>query len=303
MARWVTVAPILENYNNLALDSMATKPVAINDICINGVYKWIKDDDILKYLSYNNKKEVKDARCMFVAEYEASSLGDPDLSCKSEKPRGKQRIALEKIQICNMALWLSQPSPLGFNLVFHINADDKILRQSFITSPIRNHMRDAKKYHSKDDFKKAKQIYEIILSIKRDNSLWLANKTLFEALTSSAWETRFLLLWVVLESLFGTSTEVAYRISHRIGFFLSADRKEAENICSKVKLAYSWRSKIVHGLRHKLNQKESEEVLYNTECFARSALLKILEDPHLSKIFSSSEDGREKYLDSLLFLK
>ena len=140
------------------------------------------------------------------------------------------------------------------------------------------------------------------MNLKRDNSLWLANKTLFEALTSNSWETRFLLFWIVLETLFGASSEVTYRISHRIGFFLSSDRGEAKKICAKVKNCYSWRSKIVHGMRGKLKESESEEVLYNTERFARDALLKILRNNYLSKVFSGGENQRGKFLDSLIFV-
>ena len=298
MAKWLTFAPILDNYNFSLLKQ--ARDVKIGYIKLLAIPDWLKSEEILKYLSFNSKQKMKDAQFMFVSEYNADSLGDPDPEWKGEKPRGKQHIALERIQISNLALWLAHPSPLAFDLVFHVDSDKQISREHFLTDPIKHHIRDAHNYHFKKQFGLANSLSLSIHDLNRNNSVWTAMRTLFDALTSKSWENRFLLLWIVLEALFGTSTEITYRLSHRIAFFLSKNRKNAAELCKEVKCSYDWRSKVVHGMRHKLKQDESEQILYVTESLVRNALLKILKDKVLIGIFTSS-DKREIYLDDLFF--
>ncbi len=302
MSKWVTIAPILQKYNVLAQEKFKKIDVG-NNAYLDIVPNWVKKENITRYLSFPDKKETEQAISMFISKYEATSLGDPDSNWPGETKRGKQNSALEKIQISNLALWLVQPSPLAFDLVFHIN-EEPIRRviQCFITFPIKHHKRDASNYHSKEQLSHSKDISLRIQALIRNNSLWLALRTLFDALRSVLWETRFLLLWVTLEALFGTSTELRYRISHRIGFFLSSDRMEAKKLCSRVKNSYDWRSKIIHGARYKLRRGESEKVLYETEHFARDALLRIMTDESLITVFSGDNKEREAYLDDLVFL-
>ena len=95
--------------------------------------------------------------------------------------------------------------------------------------------------------------------------------------------------------------EIAYRISQRISFFLSSDRKEAKELFKAAKNSYRWRSKIAHGMRlDKCEQKESAQILYNTEDFVRRSLNKILNNAELVRIFSNNKE-REEYLDNLVF--
>ena len=299
MAKWLTFAPILGNYNTDFLKKIGN--VKIGYVKLIVIPDWLKADELLKYLSFSNKQEMKDAQFMFVSEYSADSLGDPDPEWSGEKPRGRQQMALEKIQISNLALWLACPSPIAFDLVFHVDTDSQILREFFSTGHIIHHVNDSQNRHSKKQFNLAHSLSLSIQALNRETTVWVAVRTLFDALKSRSWENRFLLLWIILEALFGTSTEISYRISQRIGFFLSKSRKDAAELYKEAKRSYDWRSKVVHGMRHKLKQDESEQILYMTEYMVRNALFKILTDRKLIGIFTGNNDKREIYLDSLIF--
>jgi len=301
MAKWITFAPILGNHRiHKTLEGY--EDFEIGYVKFKRIPDWLKSEEIVKYLSFYNKEEIKDAKWMFISEYEANSLGEPDPEWRGEKQRGKQHSAVERIQISNLALWIARPSSLTFNMMFHVDSDKKILRECFTRPPIKPHSNDDRNYHSKKDLELANDISLSIQNLQRNSSIWLASRTLYEALTSDIWEVRFLLLWIVLEALFGASTEITYRISQRIGFLLSVDKKTAFDLYKEAKVSYNWRSKIVHGKRHKLEQSKSAQVLYNTECLVRNAVLKILKDKELIKIFSSSDNTREEYLDNLVFV-
>lgn len=111
---------------------------------------------------------------------------------------------------------------------------------------------------------------------------------------------RFLLLWIALEALFGTSSEISYRIAQRVAFFNTESRAEAKKVFDKARKGYNWWSKIVHGLKlRNLNREESEEVLYDTETMIRTSLQKALLGEGVSDNFA--DKNREAYLDSLVF--
>ena len=110
---------------------------------------------------------------------------------------------------------------------------------------------------------------------------------------------RYLLLWIALEALFGADSEITFRISQRIAFFISG-QAEAKETFRRMKRAYNWRNKIVHGLRHReLKREESEQVLHDTETAIRKALRRILLDAAMVGNFV--DNRREPYLDELAY--
>jgi hypothetical protein len=125
---------------------------------------------------------------------------------------------------------------------------------------------------------------------------------LMRALTESMWETRYLLQWIVLESLFVSTNpqETTYRLSQRLSLFLGRHGDHCRDLFDRAKAGYSWRSKIVHGMRlSKLAPEESMELSGASESLLRDAFVRIFEHAETTKIFDSGD--REQYLDKILF--
>lgn len=302
MAKWYTITPINTSYNSRNV--RLTKPIDLGcNVYFTIVPNWLNKVKGLENLSWYQRQVIEDAQYILVSEYEADSLGDPDLAWKGNKPRGKQDAALENIQLTNLALWLIKPSWIAFDTVLHIEERDseKILRRSFSTQSVRPHDKDKDNYLELADFEKAHKLNLDLHDLQRTGSLWVASTTLWTAIISQSWEIRFLFLWIALEALFGTDTEIAYRISQRISFFISLKREDAPDLYKKVKESYKWRCQVVHGMKlHKLEREKSSLILYNTESFVRIASTKILEDTKLINIFVNNEN-REDFLDKLIF--
>jgi hypothetical protein len=111
-----------------------------------------------------------------------------------------------------------------------------------------------------------------------------------------------LLLWVALEGLFGPedAREVTFRLSQRAAFFHADDRREAQELISIVKTGYSWRSKVVHGMRlSKLPKKNWEQIMSEAEDLLRRSLNRLLNDLQLVQTFEGKT--RERYLNDLVF--
>jgi len=246
-------------------------------------------------------ERLKDSEVMLAIEYEAESLGDPDPNWDGEEKRSRQDIALEKIIMCNLALWLAKPSPLGFDFYIHINHIDTspLLRDAASTTVLRSNISDTENALEKEDFEKAKELYSKIKDIPRNSALWISMISLFQALTSQYGNIRFMLLWIALESLFGINSELRFRVSQRIAFFLSDNKDEALQLFNEAKVSYDMRSCIVHGSKYK-NKKDCEEIGCNTEKFIRNSLIKILDNDNFIRSFNDNTE-RNKYLDELVF--
>lgn len=105
-----------------------------------------------------------------------------------------------------------------------------------------------------------------------------------------------------MESLFGPEDgrEITFRLSQRVALFLESDKEKAQKLFSEVKNSYSWRSKVVHGLRlSKLKEDESYQLLVGLEQLVRRSFLEVLRDDATARIFDG--ESREKYLDSMPF--
>lgn len=302
MAKWYTITPINPSYDSREVRLTAPLDLGCN-VNFTIIPNWLNTLIGFEHLSLYQHQLIEDAQYMLTSEYEANSLGEPDLEWKGEKTRSRQEMALERIVIANLALWIVKPSQLGFGLVLHIqNGDTKILRESFSTQLLSPHINDNDNYLKIKDFDEARQLNLIIQNLQRRGSVWIAIWTLREALISTLRQVRFLLLWVVLEALFGTNDgEITYRISQRICFFLCSSRETALQLFEAAKVSYKWRSKTIHGMRLEgFKAEESAQILYNTEDFVRRSLNKILTNPELVKIFTNNKE-REKYLDELVF--
>ncbi len=304
---WCTVAPILDSFKNLG--NIEQQLPFSKGVLLEPIPSWVKREEITKQLSACQREELKDEiKYVFSKKYTVKSLDEPDSTCKGKRPRTVQQDALDSIRLTNLALWLSKPSTIGFNLVI-----DTVLPLAFPyweaihhgfprLIPNESHLKNKL---SRSNLEFAQELNSALAKIPTtsNSSIWIACRTLWTTLTQEEWEVRYLLFWVVMEALFGPkdAREIRHRLSQRVAFFLAPDNpKEARNFSVKVLNGYKWRSKVVHGMHlSKLSSGESGTILLEIEDFVRKSLNKILCDKDLIKIFSSKE--RETYLDDQIF--
>lgn len=264
---------------------------------------------MLDDLSSLQRQELRLLTYAFVAEYRADDPDTFDSGWTGHTPRSKQAQAIELIHLANLALWLALPSKIGFEILVHADqpdADTWNLRQLHIFHPLIPLSSYAQARLGKNDFEFARGLYLALASLTklpREGTVWTAIHALRQALTEETWVIRYLLLWVALEALFGPedAREVTFRLSQRAAFFLTDDRMEAQKLFDVVKTGYSWRSKVVHGMRLRKRPKKTsdEEMMSEVEDLLRRSLKRLLND--LPTIETFEGKNRERYLDSLVF--
>lgn len=298
--KWCTAAPLhyYPSDNGLVVNLS-------HGVVLRSVPDWLKVKPVMDRLDTDQRDDlVNEIRYVLIAEYQADSLGDPDTDWHGKKPRSKQDRAVELIQAANLALWLAKPSLMGFDFVIHANFLDNLWqwRGQFKVSELSPLARDVANELSKEDFRVGSELHAALLALPRDGAVWVAVRTLWQALTINPWEVRYPLLWIALEALFGPTDhkEITYRLSQRIAFFLSSSREEAKELFKAARSGYAWRSRVVHGMHlKKLSEESSQDIIYKSEDFVRKALNRILRDNELVSVFSSTR--REQYLDDLTF--
>jgi len=187
-------------------------------------------------------------------------------------------------------------------LHFDRPGEETSIRESSAFDGLLPHVRDLEGQYSVDDLSLARQLNESLVALTRAGTTWTATRLLWKALQERMWEARFLLQWVALEALFGSSNpqEITFRLSQRAAFFLANSRDHARELFGIAKTGYGWRSKTVHGLRlSKLSPDESAEISHQAECLLRQTFCRILTDPKLAAHFDGR--SREEFLDSLIF--
>lgn len=296
---WLTCAPITSYWGPLPPVEFA------NGVKLEAVPDWVRTEKALKFLGWSRRESIrKHAVFGFTVEYEAQSLGDPDPDWTGLKPRSKQEKAIEQIQLSNLSIWLAKPCRLSYDVILHFDQPEnpESFRQAISFIGLVAHHFDADTELSSEDFETAIAVHNSICSLHRDGNLWTASRLLGRALSERMWEARFLLLWVVMEALFGPTDprEITYRLSQRVAFFLGRNRDEIEKLFNKTKALYSWRSKTVHGARlSNLPEDKSAQVLHDVEKLARKSMSKILLDDRLIKKFDGKK--RDEFLDNRMF--
>jgi len=114
-------------------------------------------------------------------------------------------------------------------------------------------------------------------------------------------EFKILYFAMALESLFGISNyELRFRLALTTARFISNDPGEREEIFNKIKEAYDIRSSIVHGLRKELTLSEIRLAEISLREYLRRALLKIMQNKKLIRIFDSPGDTYGRFIKALL---
>jgi hypothetical protein len=271
---------------------------------IDTIPDWVKNESALKLLSWHDRQQITSAHFGFAMEYEAKALGSRDPAWSGKESRSIQSSVDEKFALAAVALWCMRGSLVSCGSILHFGEKGRSdsLRTSGTMRPILVNNDEVKNKLTKGEVDLARDLHEAMLSLPRDKTRWIAVRMLLPALTERLWEIRFLLLWVVLEALFGPDEpyETTFRIAQRIALFLSDRGEQGLRVLREVKQAYRWRSRVVHGARlHSLKDAESEDLVRRVEIYIRATLQKLLLVPELGTVFDGK--GREPYLESLAF--
>lgn len=301
--KWMSISPI-ENYR---WKSKVPLPIYFElGVRIDSIPIWVYKTSKKITLSLHDTQRLQNSQFAFVAEYEAESLGAPDPNDSSpENKRDIQSSTYLAIYLANLAIWVTNPngvSPFVHFDMDNIDSEPRIRKYS----PF-NGLNPLVGYQNRillnEDFVKAKLLHKQLLSLDRKGTIWRAIYALGLGLRELDWASRFMQMWIVFEALFGPkdAREVTYRLSQRIAFFTSNNKLEASDLFQEIKTSYSWRSKVVHGLRlNKLEEDESEYLSYITEQLVATTLSKILSDSKLIEVFDGA--SREEYLEHLIFI-
>lgn len=263
---------------------------------------WVRKQPMLENLSRGDREALVDATHGFIVTNEAAALGDPEPDWKGPDPKSIQETKYEHAVLANFALWPSRPCPVHFIIVLHarqFDSEPTVQQTVRCSSRLLCHPRDKEGRITAENLALAARLHGSLLAITRDTALWTAVRATWAGLQMNIETIRYVLFWIALEAMFGPedAREITYRLSQRVAFFLSKDRNEAKQLFATTKNGYGFRSKIVHG-RWK-EDRNSEQHMAEAESVVRRSLVRILEDPELTKTFS--ERRRESFLDDLVF--
>lgn len=296
MARWRTVTPL----HNLRLDREVRVEFA-DDLVLAALPDWIAKDSTVADMGQFGRQMLAEASHGFVVDYVAEGLGDPDPASTGSKAKSIQEAKSELAVLANLALWLSQPSPVCFTHVLHAPEfrGKPIVQQVKLHTPLICHQRDSDNTLSSEDFDLARTLHSRLVCVPTANAIWTAVRATWSALPMNVREVRYSLLWVALEALFGPEDgrEITFRLSQRVAFFLADNPSDARELFATAKRGYAFRSKVVHG-RWKENT-ESDALIGDAEMLVRRSLIRVLQDVALTRTFLGR--NRERYLDDLVF--
>jgi hypothetical protein len=295
---WCTVAPLeYEGALNVPFDLG-------NSVLLCARPDWLTQKEITYALGDYDRTLLETSYYVLMQEYNASSFGDPDSAWTGERTRSKQQRAEEALNLADTALWLAKPAAIGFRRVVVAHYPSGVWQRVHFgwANPLRSHSLDIENEYERSDLQIAKEINTALLTLGRQEAVWIATRTLWLALVTREWPIRYLLLWTALETLFGPEDgrEITYRIAQRLAFFISVDRAEARKRFQMCKKGYEWRCRVVHGMRlRKLKPQESERLMHEVEYMIRTSIKRIL----LDKLLTREIDGtdRERFLDDLVF--
>jgi len=302
MNRWFAFSPI-PNYRDT--HGVFSRPRHFSKrVRIERLPTWAVDEKVLKYVYSYEKDHMSKAQLAICAEYDAEALGSPDPNWIGSLPRAIQETVTEEILLLPVASWLVRPTTLTNSKIIHLHREGKsaVFRQMTFHSELLIHPQELEQEIQEDNIKPISVLFRAMINLSKNGTVWTSIWMLNKTLTETIWPVRFLLHWLVLESLFGPedARETTYRLSQRIGFYLGKDRMEAKDIFLMAKDLYTWRSKIAHGLRiHKLTSEKSLQLMHNLEDLIRRSLTKVLREDHISRFDAKS---RETFLDDLVFL-
>lgn len=263
---------------------------------------WVRKLNLLRFLSRADRENVAESTFGFLAEYRAESFGHPHPRSSEEYPLSRQTYAANLICLATISVWLIAPSSIGSNVMLQVArpGDEDSTGEVTSCDPVVVTKQETRHQLTLDELTRARGVFEAITQLERGGTPHTAIQYLGKALIERMWESRYMFHWIVIEALFGPDDgrEMTYRLSLRAARFLASTQEERKQLFNAVKEAYGWRSKTVHGAKlHKLKPNKSGELMVTLESVIRRSLLRVLENPELTRVFDSKE--REAYLDDL----
>lgn len=244
MPQFHTVIPI----HNVRLDSGETRAFS-GGLVLSPLPAWVLGQTRLNDLSANDREAVRRATHAFVFCYQAEGPNSVDPDWKDTAPKLLQDTKYEIAVLADLALWLSRPSPVCFTVVLHAPQFDSqpTIQQTERYSELLCHPCDDKVSITAADLPLAEKLHQALLELTCNTAMWTAVRAAWAGLQMNIETIRCLLFWVALEALFGPDDgrEITYRLSHRVGFFLGANRDEARELFATAKAGYNFRSKIL----------------------------------------------------------
>jgi hypothetical protein len=274
-------------------------------IVLDDLPEWVKAESTLRAFGATLSQHLKEStRYCIKADYEADALGSPVEGVRIGPPQSVQEAAFQSIKDVNLALWLAKPTSLGVMALLHGQQFDGEwhVRQSMRIDPLLALPEHEDAQLQEVDFDTARRVFAALRALDRSGTVRTASSATMRAFSEASWVLRFMIFWIVVESLFGPTDgrEVTFRISQRLALFLGENREEALSFFKTAKANYGWRCKAVHGLRlGRLSAEKSLVLMNELENIVRLSLRRILGDPAVQGQFES--DNRERYLDGLAF--
>jgi len=272
-------------------------------IWIDVVPEFLREDKRLEEVSEYDRQLFDLCTHCLIIEYEADALNSPDLNWQGKETRPVEYANLELAYLANIAFWLQHPSPISFTSVFHMREMPEygkfIIQASQRCNGFLCHPNDVNQRIRDQDLESARNLFTSLANVPRETSVWTALRSTAAAFQSDGEEIRYLLLWVAIEALFGTSMEIKFRISQRLAFFVGKDKSEARAIYDQAKKAYDFRSRVAHGTWK--SDKTSTALTATTEMLLRRALICLVSDGAIAGLFFGGNDKRDSYLDELVF--
>lgn len=304
MKDWYACSPVWRYYDE---NNIFVAPLQLSKRIFIGPRPSILENIYeIESISQDWLSDLEESHVFVYCSYQADSDGDPDPDWNGTEPRSIQDVVSEEIRLVQLAFWLAQPSYFKTRTVMHFRIDSSTgIMRTFQRAPMLRTV-DTQKLRalSQDNLNEALKLYQQILLLPRDATIWSSVRMFYKSLTEGSWDIRYLLNWIVLECLFGPqeTSESTHKLCERIAFFLGTSVEEAKDLFNSVKKSYGLRSKIVHGSSiTKLNGKNQIEMLIQLEEIVRKSLVKIIQDNNYLERFDG--DGRDKYLQNLIFEK
>src|SRR5437588_771711 len=114
-----TVVPL----HNLNLGAGARVPFSAGFV-LHNVPQWLRDDSLLKSVSYIDRENISETMHALVAEYDVNVIGASEPSWTGKEPRSIQAAKDEAAIFANLALWLAFPTKVCFTNVYHATSWD-----------------------------------------------------------------------------------------------------------------------------------------------------------------------------------
>lgn len=214
-----------------------------------------------------------------------------------------------KVNLFLLCIWLIKPMEVTGDLRFKVADGGSTISFHRLIARMFLHPYDTDENFNNKDIRKLRKLWTKVLETynpyqrvtDKNRRIFNALSKLQDGIMAYNLDSRFVFFTIALESLFSHErTEVTYRLSNRVAWFLGSSQNDRRAIFNEFKNIYNARSGFAHGLlpTKKLSTRDMH-LLYSLEKFCREILLKIFDTPKLLNVFTSGKNNAEEYIKSL----